>query len=189
MLHSKVSLILPSWAPAWCYPQASQGLKVPLGVSATFGACGVGTETTVPTWLSTCGKCEGWRCWKYPWTHPKLWVASDAEVSLELALTCTDLKLEYVRSISQCLGMLEDMKTFGGVSEEDQRDLYWCDYWWNDMDLSQASLVHLLVLPLFSWDSHTTILLSLLIPCLTPSLIPHPKLIYLSPLLKFSFLL
>lgn len=30
-------------------PQASQGLKVQLGASAPFGACGVGTETTGPT--------------------------------------------------------------------------------------------------------------------------------------------
>lgn len=121
-LNSKVSLIfLPSWAPVWCYPQASQSLKVQLGASAPFGAYGVGTETTGPTWLSTCGKREGWRCSKYPWTHPKLWVASNAKLSLELTLACRDLKLEYVRIISQCFGLWGDMKTFGRFSEEDQR--------------------------------------------------------------------
>lgn len=30
IFNSKVSLVSPSWAPAWCYPQASWGLKAPM---------------------------------------------------------------------------------------------------------------------------------------------------------------
>lgn len=95
ILNSKVGLVLPSWAPAWCYPQASWGFKVPTGsASVPLRTCGHGIEATAATQLSTCGKLEVQRCSKYPcptlnygWPQP----------SLEPAFACTDLKLGHMK--------------------------------------------------------------------------------------------
>lgn len=178
-LNSKVSLVLPSWAPAWCYPQASQGLKVQLGASAPFGACGVGTETTGPTWLNTCGKREGWRCSKYPWTHPKLWVASNAKLGLELTLACRDPKLEYVRIISQCFGLQEDKNDiWKGFRRRPETYIA--------VTPGEMTFIwikpHSLKLPLVTWDPGATILSSLTIPCPILSAKSYPKLKCLHPL-------
>lgn len=59
-----------------------------------------------------------------PGPTPNFGWPQNAKLGLELALACSDLKLEDVRFISQCLGGLEDMKTFGQGSQEDQRDLH-----------------------------------------------------------------
>ena len=59
-----------------------------------------------------------------PGPTPNFGWPQNAKLGLELALACSDLKLEDVRFISQYLGGLGDMKTFGQSSEEDQRDLY-----------------------------------------------------------------
>lgn len=105
-------------------------------------------------------------------------MASNAKLSLELALGRSDLKLESVRFISQCAGPLEGMKTFGRLSEKTRESC---------IDVTSGGMTwigvkpHVLVLPVPLGLKHNH-LSSSVIPCPTPSVRPHPKLKYPSAL-------